>query len=109
MYILIVEVILLLVFVSMVLQGYIKGLNFIAPGPYHFIKLISERIRIGTPSEYQNTQLSWPHGITSVTGPRRYIKNVSLLLLDHVIAWLARLPNSILTSQKSLNMDEHVS
>ena len=24
-------------------------------------------------------------------GPRRYIKNVSLLLLDHVIAWLARL------------------
>ena len=59
--------------------------------------IISGRIRVGRsgstgiPSEYQNLQLSGPHGITTVTGPRRYIKNVSLLLLDHVIAWLARL------------------
>jgi len=48
--------------------------------PYQFIKLL-EHIRFGrfsTPSEYQNIQLSWPHGITSVTGPRCYIKNVSL-------------------------------
>ena len=63
--------------------------------------IISGRIRVGRsgstgiPSEYQNLQLSGPHGITTVTGPRRYIKNVSLLLLDHVIAWLARLHQTV--------------
>ena len=59
------------------LRLWVNGLNFIAPGPYHFTKLISECIRISTLLEYQYLQLSWAHGITSVTGPRRYIKNVS--------------------------------
>ena len=75
-----------------------------AQAPADTSTIISGRIRVGRfgstgiLSEYQNLQLSGPHGITTVTGPRRYIKNVSLLLLDHVIAWLVRLSQAELSS-----------
>ena len=54
---------------------WVKGLNFIAPGAYHFIKLISERIRTRHPfgvSKTTHTQLSWAH-VDSLVPIRCYL------------------------------------
>ena len=49
------------------------------------------------------------YNVRNETSPRRYIKNVSLLLLDHVTAWLVRLFCLVFLHKHHVTVMYHIS